>query len=590
MLPYSFRLNNEPSCSIAREEIFRLAPWRAGKINEKYHILTKILKRHEADIQNRWMEKNRAQRRDVLLKAWPGMPAKHRPDLQALKQDETIKASGNEARFEIHYKFPHLNQEDLLRGGNFLSILKARGRNHPSIFAHSDYESMPHKEAYEPGQGLLILEVQLWILTFLLRCRYQILHNIPPDVMVSEQYPIIHEPSLKVDVETCGFESRATTEVDAPYRMPAKLDFGRVVALLTAQISYVEDHIWSLREDTSYFIRCFTEYVNHQADLGRDSTGRSLHPSDPSARHSLRASVTREMLLEAHLNLESVSELRRQARDLQSLQRKCAASQQHSSKLAEGLCVFSIHLIQAARLSLDCLQKLFEGSPPMQKYYVHQSPAPGLSDAMLPRNAQMTKAQEDLHWLLKAFWEKGRFNYPPPKDQNREHIDAVRQAERCLDAFWASVDQYLKSEWPLMFLTATYKLLSQPRIFVRTINEIDDFMARSKGGKKRPRLSTLTAGTYRPLSSLYCASSGQNSEETEPSKRRKITQEPIPQAISNDGSEVMDTPMAIAVDARSLKVFRALYFNSLATSSLGSLLWADFVYAMTSIGSIWRRP
>ena len=52
-----------------------------------YYTLKKILNRHEATVQRRWMKKSRQQRLQILLKAWPDMPPAHRPDYKAFDSE-----------------------------------------------------------------------------------------------------------------------------------------------------------------------------------------------------------------------------------------------------------------------------------------------------------------------------------------------------------------------------------------------------------------------------------------------------------------------------------------------------------------------
>jgi hypothetical protein len=45
-----------------------------------FALLYSILDRHELLIRKRWNKKSSAQRRDVLLAAWPAMPREYRPN------------------------------------------------------------------------------------------------------------------------------------------------------------------------------------------------------------------------------------------------------------------------------------------------------------------------------------------------------------------------------------------------------------------------------------------------------------------------------------------------------------------------------
>jgi len=60
-------------------DVRREARERTSKIFSDYFLLQAIIKRHEAKIKKRWEKKTKTQRLTILLEAWPGMPATHRP-------------------------------------------------------------------------------------------------------------------------------------------------------------------------------------------------------------------------------------------------------------------------------------------------------------------------------------------------------------------------------------------------------------------------------------------------------------------------------------------------------------------------------
>jgi hypothetical protein len=46
----------------------------------------------------------------------------------------------------------------------------------------------------------------------------------------------------------------------------------------------------------------------------------------------------------------------------------------------------------------------------------------------------------------------------------------------------------------------------------------------------------------------------------------------------------LDQQQSFAVDSRSLKVFRTLFFHAAVTSTPGEISWNDFLHAMASMG------
>lgn len=66
-----------------------------------------------------------------------------------------------------------------------------------------------NRRQFLPGDALLVLECQERLMKFLIDCCHQILHEIPPDVMISDEYPIQLEPILKTDSDASRFVSLA---------------------------------------------------------------------------------------------------------------------------------------------------------------------------------------------------------------------------------------------------------------------------------------------------------------------------------------------------------------------------------------------
>jgi hypothetical protein len=220
------------------EECSRQAKQLASEIFESWEVLHTMLAHHEEIIRKRWAKKTRAQKRDILLIAWPGMSTSHRPDmdenvfLNVATQDITNPRRGSEST-----AWPYINLEDLVEPNALPVFMDARGRNLPDKFAHADLELAPvyklRKEflairrdnctmmflgqrcaetygeiiewdsasatldsikkghATHPDQGLRILTIQQGIWTFLHRCTALILaddlHQIK--LLVSQPWP-----------------------------------------------------------------------------------------------------------------------------------------------------------------------------------------------------------------------------------------------------------------------------------------------------------------------------------------------------------------------------------------------------------------
>jgi hypothetical protein len=251
---------------------------------KSFNLLREILDRHEATIQKRWLKKTNEQRRKILLHAWPNLAKPHRPDFAEFLTGRNPRGSLPTTAKEA-YMWPHMNQEDLVKGKTILLFLKTRGRNLPENFAPVDWESirigqssgavMPaflneytmllrgdnsktygrllswddHEDAFEwsmngyghtPGEGLLVLEIQDRLMKFFVNFCPSLLHDIPANDLTSAKYPIQPEPTLAFVHETI-YPSLSVLAMQAPYRMPSQVQFDRLQALVSTRRMEAED-------------------------------------------------------------------------------------------------------------------------------------------------------------------------------------------------------------------------------------------------------------------------------------------------------------------------------------------------------------
>ncbi|KAI1199819.1 hypothetical protein F5X97DRAFT_295493 [Nemania serpens] len=432
-------------------EVRREVKDRSANIFAHYEKLKSILERHEATIQKRWEKKTRTQRLSVLLQAWPDMPLTHRPDFAAFR-----KHAGNmnsvARKHRSSFIWPMINQEDLGEPKTLTLLLNSRGRNLPHIFAASDGDGMhlgkvtmaivpiflnehvmvlngvtrpedyggllaweEHEEAFDwmhtrkqflPGEGLLILEFQERLLEFLVDCCKAILHDIPLDQMTTNKFAVQPEPPLKESLDATGFATLNIMAKEAPYRPPAKLDLQKIESLLFARTARAEDHIWSLREDPSYFAETILDMKEHL--LSVHFTAK--FPVDDV----MFARVISSVLVESFSQLESFTELRHQATQLRELSRKYAPELSPQKDLPEGylaaLLRFRHYLNHVMKGVLNQLKMSAAVSPPLRAYFIRNDPRSARSSTIkfLPTSAmKKDKVAQHLIWLLQTLWEDG---------------------------------------------------------------------------------------------------------------------------------------------------------------------------------------
>jgi len=279
------------------------------KIFDSFYRLSSILQRHEEVIQKRWTKKNTNQRLKILRTAWPDMPTSHRPDFAAFRRESEMQRDRG-SRSRDAYLFPYINAEDLSKPQILPLFLRARGRHQPCEFSFSDLEAFhfgrvskaivpnflnghvmlfrgrttadtygqlldwdDHPDAFDwmnerietlPGEGLLILEIQHRVLEFLVRCCELILYDLDSKSLASDNFALqpTFKPASVNNIE--GLSSLSAMAIEALYRPPSSLDWRRIESLLAAKKAANDDHIWSLREDPSYFVACVLEYKEYR--------------------------------------------------------------------------------------------------------------------------------------------------------------------------------------------------------------------------------------------------------------------------------------------------------------------------------------
>ncbi|OJJ95933.1 hypothetical protein ASPACDRAFT_35201 [Aspergillus aculeatus ATCC 16872] len=436
------------SASDVRQEIEA----RSETIYTAYDTLHKILERHEATLSKRWLKRTRQQRLKVLLEAWPDMPVVHRPDLDVWRKACNGKRERG-PRFRDSLVWPYINQEDLVSPKAILLLLHSRGRYPPSSFAAADAVAMTFGlvsqmlmpdylkdtstcymalngfdentrqygelvicddakgfgrkvlKQFTPGHGLLVLEAQARLLTFLVKCCRQLLPDIP--VGDFDAFPILPPPQIKTESEVSGFESLRLMAAEAPYRVPAQLDLGRIESLLAARTSAAEDHLWALREDPEYFASAVLGLKEHRPEMLKDLRGRD----HPDLRHSRKnvfwGRVLAPVVGNAYLNVEIFHQLSQQARALVSLQHQYAAQISPSQDLPEEFLTALLRLRhdldEAIANPLHMLRETFRPSPPFRRFFVRRQPHdPDFSQGAVGARpgAKPTAVEQKLLWLL----------------------------------------------------------------------------------------------------------------------------------------------------------------------------------------------
>jgi hypothetical protein len=164
---------------------------------------------------------------------------------------------------------PFLNEYTMFLDGQ---IAETYGRLDAWAVNDEAFDRMISGHGFHPGQGLTILEIQQCIYGFLVECCRLILHDTNPSSLTGDQIPIKPEPSV-ISGDRAEYPTLASIAAEAPYRVPAHLDFGRLKVVITAKRSAAEDHIWTLREDPGYFSDVLGDWREHRQETLLDTKG-----------------------------------------------------------------------------------------------------------------------------------------------------------------------------------------------------------------------------------------------------------------------------------------------------------------------------
>lgn len=214
------------------------------------------------------------------------------------------------------------------------------------------------------SEGLWVLQAQDNTMKFLTCCAKLILHDIPATEVFRS--PLLPTPVLTPGKDT-GFSSLAAMAAEAPYRLPAQLVFDRIVSLLAAKRDQAADHLWSLREDPSYFCDYAYEVNEHRTEMLRSESGLS-HP-DLEAKNEVNywTRVIWKMVITDYMQLETFSELQNQAEALRQVYKSNAASIQPDCDLPDSymhaILRFRYFLKEAAMIVSQAKLHVFQSPP-----------------------------------------------------------------------------------------------------------------------------------------------------------------------------------------------------------------------------------
>ena len=483
------------------------------------------------------MKKGREQRKKVLLDAWPNMSSTHRPDFQAL-QRESPQQRKSGTKFRDAFLWPYINLEDLSTSKLLLLFLNSRGRHLPEVFAHADYDAAhlgmtslaiqspflnlhtillrgqttpntygrlvawdDDDEAFDlmhtgigfhPGYGLQVLETQQEVLRFLVKCCYLILHDMPVESLTSNDVPVQPEQPLPLRDES-EWPSLAAMASEAPYRVPAHLNFEHLQALIAGKRSTAMDHIWALREDPGYFADVMGDYSEHRQETLLDVHGKR-HPVLGQPLFWDR--VLSNAILDAYGSFITWDVMFQQATNLVELSKRyssdVSATKRLPSQYDTALQNFMHFLNQASKGPIANLKIGVPPSPPLRSLFVREPQQPNSTTIRVKTKSAVGK--DALLHLFTTLWDEHQLflcGLPDVMDELDRLVQSdSRQKERLSSwvaqtisdlAVIAQIRREIGSYHPLLSATNEHVTDGMEADFSKSLSKVADLMNNAKG-------------------------------------------------------------------------------------------------------------
>lgn len=442
---------------LSLSETRRMATTRSKAVFADRDALLGILERYEETLRKRWGKKTGEQRRKVLLKAYPDIPAIHRPDFAALRREGADRTRAA-TQFHDAFLLPSINLEDLVKPKPLLMFLNARGRQDPDIFANADFNSihlatvsqaifpsyisgytmllLGQKSAstygrliswddddtafdkmstgigIQPGEGLLILEIQERKLSFLRSCAEGILQDLP---LHDTAIPVQPTPAtlLTNGLENSEWPSLSKEILEAPYSIPDQYDVERLRSFVFAKVDEAVDHIWLLREDPSYFQDTVRDWSEHRQEKILSVNGKT-HPI--LRRDTFWDRVLGNVVSDAYENLVAWDQLSKLVDELNILRKQNLDRTQNAAPISEeyqeALCHFSYFLDQMTNGPLLHYKTGMPASPPLRCHFWRQPQDPNTTIIRVTSKTSSYNREDYFLWALEQLLiEKQVFLY-----------------------------------------------------------------------------------------------------------------------------------------------------------------------------------
>ncbi|KAI0592809.1 hypothetical protein F4775DRAFT_587294 [Biscogniauxia sp. FL1348] len=441
---FNFQDYSLPS-GLTPRQVEEISAWYAPRVIDQYNKLSCVVRQYEAKIHTRWVKKSKLKRREIILKAWPGIPIHHRPDVR-----DWAKTAGRELNL---YKWPHMSLEDLSKKEPLLLMLNSRGHNPPLHFCSADlasagfgraegvleirdlplhymkfsndqlpksYGKLHHATELKPataapgcstGEGLLLLQIQDKIYEFLLEACKHILHDFTEEQLFSDSSEA-HGPAAGDELNFATHsqdmaDTLAVISAEAPYRAPAKPAMSVLVALFSEELAKAKEHLRQLRTHPGYFERCLVEHKTHLEKLPKDESSPPAAPSKKRDRGAIWKEAAASVVTNAIKSAYRMAYMHERVVKLNELIDAHLAHISSGVPLpAEVAAVVGDLYVHLDFYSSHCLQQLtyvFPGSPFLRPYFNLYRDASGKKLVSQARSNITDRSVKELASTLESF-------------------------------------------------------------------------------------------------------------------------------------------------------------------------------------------
>lgn len=340
-----------------------------------------------------------------------------------------------------------------------------------------------------------------------------LVHDIPPDDL-ADKAPVEEEPPSITDGSE--YPTLATIAAEAPYRLPARLIYKRLSALVIAQRDGAAHHIRSLRADPGSFSDVLKEWALHRQENLLD-TKRQGHPVLDTPLFWER--VIGNMLLDAYGALITWDIVAEQLAKLTALQLKYSdvitPHQPLPAEYMKALLTLRYYLSQAQTGQIALLKTGFPASPAFRSVFVREPHIPGSSMIRLQSRGET----DPLMWHITQLWTEQQcdlLGLPGLMDEIERLIESDPKEKGRISAWIA-------------------KVFADIGLIARIRHELDIYQPWAAGfnnayvdhrdaiGKDFPRVFATFAEIYSKLIEVQFAELGSpiNSRFTYPSDKRR---------------------------------------------------------------------